>query len=41
MVRPAEMLQIGAETIGSVKTFGHLTNGFLRGFKGDVWEAGH
>ena len=27
--------------IGSVKAYGHLPNGSLRGYKGDIWEAGH
>lgn len=27
--------------IGSVMKFGHSPNGRLRGFKGDIWEAGH
>jgi arylsulfatase A-like enzyme len=27
--------------IGSVKKFGHSPNGSLRGYKGDIWEAGH
>ncbi len=27
--------------IGSVKDYGHLPNGILRGYKGDIWEAGH
>ncbi len=27
--------------IGSVKRFGHSPNGNLRGYKGDIWEAGH
>ncbi len=26
---------------GSVKAYGHLPNGNLRGYKGDIWEAGH
>jgi arylsulfatase A len=24
-----------------VKRFGHSPNGYLRGYKGDIWEAGH
>lgn len=27
--------------VGSVKEFGHFPNGSLRGYKGDIWEAGH
>jgi len=27
--------------IGSVKDYGHMPNGILRGYKGDIWEAGH
>ena len=27
--------------IGSVKKYGHLPNGSLRGYKGDIWEGGH
>jgi arylsulfatase A-like enzyme len=27
--------------LGSVMKFGHSPNGRLRGFKGDIWEAGH
>jgi arylsulfatase A len=27
--------------VGSVKDYGHLPNGLLRGYKGDIWEAGH
>jgi len=27
--------------IGSVKAYGHLPNCTLRGYKGDIWEAGH
>jgi len=26
---------------GSVKDYGHLPNSNLRGYKGDIWEAGH
>jgi arylsulfatase A len=31
----------GLGKLGSVRRFGHSPNGPLRGFKGDIWEAGH